>query len=52
MEVINALCGLLALNSMSVGGLWTVHPRWGFGYAAVMMGLGAILTLRKDPEGN
>jgi MFS family permease len=34
------------ISSLVVGGLWTIHPRWGFGYAAVMMGLGALLMLR------
>lgn len=36
------------LSSLVVGGLWTLHPTWGFGYAAVLMGLGAILMLRED----
>lgn len=35
------------LSSLVVGGLWTLHPTWGFGYAAVMMGAGAILMLRQ-----
>jgi MFS family permease len=37
------------LSSLVVGGLWTLHPTWGFGYAAVLMGLGAIFMLRKNP---
>lgn len=35
------------ISSLVVGGLWTLHPAWGFGYAATMMGLGAILMLRR-----
>lgn len=34
------------LSSLIVGGLWTLHPAWGFGYAALLMGLGALLMLR------
>jgi MFS family permease len=33
------------LSSVVVGSLWTVHPTWGFGFAAVFMGLGAIAML-------
>jgi len=34
------------LSSVVVGALWTLHPLWGFGYAAAAMGLGALLVLR------
>jgi MFS family permease len=33
------------ISSLLVGALWTVHPLWGFGYAAVFMALGATVTL-------
>jgi len=36
------------ISSLVVGGLWTLHPTWGFGYAAVMMGAGAALMLVKN----
>ncbi|MDP2876473.1 MAG: MFS transporter [Holophaga sp.] len=36
------------ISSLVVGGLWTLHPTWGFGYAAVMMGAGAVLMLAKN----
>ena len=29
-----------------MGALWTLHPLWGFGYAAVMMALGAVVVTR------
>jgi len=34
------------VSSLLVGALWTIHPLWGFGYAAVAMALGAALVLR------
>ena len=33
------------VSSLLVGALWTLHPLWGFGYAAVFMALGAVVTL-------
>ncbi len=33
------------ISSLLVGALWTVHPAWGFGYAAICMGVGAVVTL-------
>jgi hypothetical protein len=33
------------ISSLLVGALWTLHPLWGFGYAAVFMALGAMVTL-------
>lgn len=33
------------VSSLVVGGLWTFHPAWGFGYAAVTMAFGAVLML-------
>jgi MFS family permease len=33
------------LSSLLVGALWTLNPLWGFGYAAVFMALGAVVTL-------
>lgn len=33
------------LSSLLVGALWTLHPAWGFGYAAACMGAGALVTL-------
>jgi len=38
------------VSSLVVGGLWTLAPRLGFGYAAIMMGLGALLMLRQKPH--
>jgi MFS family permease len=35
-------------SSLIVGLLWTARPLWGFGYAALMMALGAIVTRRSD----
>jgi len=32
-------------SSLLVGALWTLHPAWGFGYAAACMALGAVVTL-------
>lgn len=34
------------ISSLVVGGLWTLNPGLGFGYAALMMGLGATMMLR------
>jgi MFS family permease len=34
------------VSSVVVGALWTLHPLWGFGYAAAMMALGAVMVLR------
>lgn len=34
------------VSSAVVGILWTVHPLWGFGYAALTMGVGALLVRR------
>ena len=33
------------ISSLVVGALWTLHPLWGFGYAAVLMALGSVVTL-------
>jgi MFS family permease len=33
-------------SSVLVGALWTIHPLWGFGYAALAMTLGAVLIFR------
>ncbi len=33
------------ISSFLVGALWTLHPLWGFGYAAVLMALGSAVTL-------
>ncbi len=33
-------------SSVLVGALWTIHPLWGFGYAAAAMGVGAVLIFR------
>lgn len=33
------------VSSLLVGALWTLHPLWGFGYAAVLMALGSAVTL-------
>jgi len=33
------------ISSLVVGALWTLHPLWGFGYAAALMALGAVVTL-------
>jgi MFS family permease len=33
------------VSSLVVGALWTLHPLWGFGYAAVFMALGCAVTL-------
>ncbi len=33
------------ISSLVVGTLWTLHPVWGFGYAAVLMALGSGMTL-------
>jgi MFS family permease len=33
------------ISSLLVGALWTLHPLWGFGYAAAFMALGAMVTL-------
>lgn len=33
-------------SSVLVGALWTLHPLWGFGYAAAAMGTGALLIFR------
>jgi MFS family permease len=38
------------VSSLVVGGLWTLAPRLGFGYAAVMMALGAVLMLKQAPH--
>lgn len=34
------------ISSVVVGALWTAHPSLGFGYAALLMALGAIITHR------
>lgn len=34
------------ISSVVVGALWTLHPLWGFGYAAAMMAIGAIVVMR------
>jgi len=34
------------VSSVLVGALWTIHPLWGFGYAAAAMALGAVVILR------
>ncbi len=34
------------VSSALVGVLWTLHPLWGFGYAALMMALGSGVVLR------
>jgi MFS family permease len=34
------------LSSVLVGALWTIHPLWGFGYAAAAMALGAVVIFR------
>ncbi len=34
------------VSSVVVGVLWTIHPLWGFGYAATAMTLGAIVIFR------
>lgn len=38
-------------SSFLVGALWTLHPAWGFGYSALMMGIGAAVVLfgRREP---
>lgn len=36
------------VSSVVVGALWTAHPSLGFGYAAVLMALGAIVTHRTN----
>jgi len=33
------------ISSLLVGALWTLHPAWGFGYAAACMALGSVVTL-------
>jgi MFS family permease len=33
------------VSSLTVAALWTLHPAWGFAYAAAMMALGAALLL-------
>jgi MFS family permease len=33
------------VSSLLVGALWTLHPLWGFGYAALCMALGSAVTL-------
>jgi MFS family permease len=33
------------VSSVVVGGLWTVHPVWGFAFAATLMAAGAVTTL-------
>ncbi len=33
------------VSSLLVGALWTLHPLWGFGYAAALMALGSAVTL-------
>ena len=33
-------------SSVLVGALWTIHPLWGFGYAAGAMALGSLFILR------
>lgn len=33
------------VSSLLVGALWTLHPLWGFGYAAILMAVGAVVTL-------
>jgi MFS family permease len=39
------------VSSVVVGALWTAYPSLGFGYAAVLMGIGAIVTHRTNgPE--
>jgi len=35
------------VSSLAVGALWTLHPGLGFGFAAFMMALGAILVLAR-----
>jgi MFS family permease len=32
-------------SSLVVGALWTLHPLWGFGYAAILMAAGSLVTL-------
>ena len=32
-------------SSLVVGALWTLHPLWGFGYAAMLMAMGSLVTL-------
>jgi MFS family permease len=34
------------VSSVVVGALWTIHPLWGFGYAATAMALGAVVIFR------
>ena len=34
------------ISSLLVGALWTLHPAWGFGYAAACMALGSVVTLK------
>ena len=33
------------VSSLLVGALWTLHPLWGFAYAAVLMAAGSLVTL-------
>jgi MFS family permease len=33
------------VSSLVVGALWTLHPLWGFGYAAILMAFGSLVTL-------
>jgi MFS family permease len=33
------------ISSLVVGALWTLHPLWGFGYAAILMAVGSVVTL-------
>ncbi len=34
------------VSSLVVGALWTLHPLWGFGYAALLMAAGSAALLR------
>lgn len=38
------------LSSLVVGALWTAYPALGFGYAALLMAIGAIVTHRTRPD--
>lgn len=37
------------VSSLLVGGLWTLHPAWGFGYAAALMLAGGIALAMQAP---